>query len=648
MPSPEQILKQYWGYNSFRPLQEEIINSILDNRDTLALLPTGGGKSLCFQVPALLKDGFCMVISPLIALMQDQVSRLKHLDIPAACIHSGMHYYDVRRTLDNAMHGAYKLLYISPERLQTTLFREYMTEFDVSMIAVDEAHCISQWGHDFRPDYLKIASAREVFPNAPILALTATATTDVRQDIVKQLQFQDPAVFKQSFARDNIFYSINYSENKNADTLNSIHKKNCSIIYTRSRKQTEAIGNYLEQSGMETAVYHAGLSKEKREDAQEQWMTNRAPVMVATTAFGMGIDKPDVRMVLHYDAPEHLEAYYQEAGRAGRDGATSLAVAFYNSADIKRLHDSIALQFPPEAYLRQVYQAVVEYLQIPIGTEPDKYYPFDLFDFCRKFSLQANQAIHALKLLEREELWTLSESVYSPATVQFIVDRHILDDLDKVNPELGYVTIGLLRMYNTIFHFPTSVRESAIAKQLKMKQEEVVQSLEQLNRMGIVAYNKPGEGPQMFFHHYRVDSRHLIIDLNRIHILRKRHEARTEAMIDFLENTSVCRERILLSYFGEKPQKDCGHCDVCRDKQAVNFNHKELWNELLNKIKQTGNTTVKELVTPYPAAMKADMLALIRNMLDEGIVFLEKGELYFTPDKNVQKRFLAKAQSRKG
>ena len=618
---PEKILKQYWGYDAFKPLQPDIIGSVLDNRDTLALLPTGGGKSICYQVPALIKDGFCLVISPLIALMQDQVRRLKEQDVSAACLHSGMHYNDVKRILENTMQGAYKLLYVSPERLQTELFNDYIGEFDVSMIAVDEAHCISQWGHDFRPDYLKINDIRVVFPKAPVLALTATATTDVQQDIIAQLQLEPVAVFKQSFARNNIFYDVRYTENKLTDTLNDLNK-NCSIVYCRSRKQTESVTRYLLQHGIAATTYHAGMTKEKREEAQEQWMQNEAPVISATTAFGMGIDKPDVRMVLHYDSPEHLEAYYQEAGRAGRDGEQAHALALYNSTDINRLKESTALKYPPEAYLRQVYQAVAEYLQIPIGTEPDQYYSFDIIDFCKKFSLQANEAIHALKLLEQEGLWTLSESVYHPATIQFLTDRHVLDDLAKAHADLGYVTIGLLRMYNTIFHFPTPVRETAIARQLKLERDALTSVLERLDQMGILKYNKPGEGPQMFFHHYRVDSRHLIIDLERINILRKRHEARTKTMIGFLENTEICRERILLAYFGEKPHDDCGHCDVCRDRRLKSTAIGNLRTELLHLIKQKGTINIEKLVTQYPTPIKEQAYILLREMMDEGVLRL--------------------------
>ena len=351
--------------------------------------------------------------------------------------------------------------------------------------------------------------------------------------------------------------------------------------------------------------------------------------MVATTAFGMGIDKPDVRMVLHYDAPEHLEAWYQEAGRAGRDGLTSQAITLYNTGDIGRLYDSIALQYPPEAYLRQVYQKVVEYLQIPIGAEPDKYYSFDLADFCKKFALIPTHAIHALKLLEQEGLWTLTESVYNPATIMFTADRYTLDDLARVNPTLGYVTIGLLRMYNTIFHYPTHIRESAIARQLKMKMEELIPILDRLDNMEILEYNKPGEGPQLFFHHYRVDSRYLNIDLNRINILRKRHEVRTEAMIGFLQNSSVCRERQLLAYFGERPQKDCGHCDVCRAKLEKSLNPQKIKEDIVSQLRLGSVLVFEAVVKLYPENDRPVVISVIRELVDDWVIRLgTDGELF--------------------
>lgn len=600
-------------------MQEDIINSVLNGRDTLALLPTGGGKSVCYQVPALMMDGMCLVISPLIALMQDQVGRLHQLGIDAACIHSGLHHNEVVRMLADAVHGAYKLLYVSPERLRTELFKDHLPELDLSMLAVDEAHCISQWGHDFRPAYLGIGAVRDVHSRIPMLALTASATQEVRQDIVKQAGMRSPQEFRSSFARNNIFYEIAYSENKNTDVLRELTGE-CAIVYCRSRRQTETFAGYVQHQGMNATVYHAGLSKEARDEAQEQWMNDSAPIMIATTAFGMGIDKPGVRQVAHYDAPEHPEAYYQEAGRAGRDGRPSRAFAVYNSSDIKRLEDSIALQYPPEAYLRQVYQSVADYLQIPITAQPDRYYPFDLHEFCQRFKLQATRAIYALKLLEREGLWTLTESVYSPATIRFTADRHTLDSLQHSHPQLGYMAVSLLRMYNGVFHHPVHIRELAIARQLRMQKEDVVKALERLAAMELLEYNKPGEGPQLFFHHYRVDSRHLHIDLKRIGDLRRQHEKRTRAMTGMLENRTECRERLLLQYFGEKPDADCGHCDVCRDKQGAKISDKELRAMLLNDIRQGETVTVNELVARYPQVLREQVLQTLRRMIDEGIL----------------------------
>ena len=624
LPSAADILKKYWGYDGFRPLQKDIIDSVLAGNDTFALLPTGGGKSVCYQVPALMMEGVCLVISPLIALMQDQVSRLEQLDIPAAAIHSGMYFNEVRQILENAINGDYKLLYVSPERLQTSLFQDHMYKLDVRLIAVDEAHCISQWGHDFRPDYLKIAELRDMYKRTPMLALTASATEEIKEDIATCLKLKHPNYFKQSFARSNIFYSVAYSENKNKDIEDNLN--DCSIIYCRSRKQTEAIGRHLQQEGILTAVYHAGMSKSDRDKAQEEWMSDNAAVMVATTAFGMGIDKPDVRTVLHYDAPEHIEAWYQEAGRAGRDGKRSFALTLYNSTDIKRLTESSALQFPPEAYLKKVYQSVAEYLQIPIGCEPHKYYSFDISDFCDKFSLQLTQVIYAMKLLEREGLWTMTEAVHAPSTVQFITDRHVLDNMATSHPKMQYVAVGLLRMYNTIFHFPTHIREFAIARQLRLQYDEVVHMLWQMHRMGLIEYNKAGEGPQLFFHSYRVDSAGLKIDLNRIHLLRKRHEMRTEKMLSFLYNDSICRERFVLQYFGETDAKDCGHCDICKKLKGTQTDTDAIKQQLFRLLMKGGKTLV-QLTENYEGTDKQTATEMIRTMMDEGIVMMDEDGL---------------------
>jgi len=616
-----KILKQYWGYDHFRPLQEDIIQSVLGQKDTIALLPTGGGKSICYQLPAIINPGCCLVVSPLIALMMDQVARLKEVGIEAACIHSGMHYYDVKRTLENMLYGPYKLLYVSPERLQTDLFKDFLPDLNISLIAVDEAHCISQWGHDFRPDYMKIASVRDVFTKIPVLALTATATNDVQADIIKQLDLETPQLYKQSFERNNIFYEVKYSENKTNEILSNIKTAASTIIYCRSRKQTELLAHAIEQKGIEAIAYHAGMPKENREIAQNTWMQNGKTVITATTAFGMGIDKPDVRMVLHYDSPEHLEGFYQEAGRAGRDGKPSQALLLYNSIDIKRLEDSVALQFPPEAYLRIIYQAVTEYLQIPIGAEPDQYYDFDIQDFCTKFNLDAMPASYALKLLAQEGLWTISEAVFRPATIHFITDRQTLDDISLLYPNLGYIVTNLLRLYGTIFHYPTTVRLKAIAKHLKMNLDEVEQTLLQLQSMDILTYNKPTEGPKMFFHHLRVDSKHLHIDVQRIRILRTRHKARTDNMITFLQNENQCRERILLSYFGEYPKHDCGHCDICKKKNAkTNFTEKDIKESILKAFDGTQKISIQTILSGFTDTIRPYATALIRQMADDGIL----------------------------
>lgn len=623
-PTPNSVLQKYWGYNAFRPLQEEIISSVLSGKDTIALLPTGGGKSLCYQVPALLLDGVCIVISPLIALMQDQVNRLRELGIAAECLYSGLDFKAVKNVLQQAVNGEFKLLYISPERLQTWLFKDYLYNIDVSLVAVDEAHCISQWGHDFRPDYLKINDIRELFPETPILAVTATATNEVLTDITLQLKLVTPAIFRQSFARGNIHFSVRYTEAKPTEILNSI-AAGCNIVYCRSRKQTESTGDWLENNEIRASVYHAGLDKQKRTTAQQDWMAGNTRVMVATTAFGMGIDKPDVRAVLHMDAPEHLEAWYQEAGRAGRDGNQSVAITLYNQTDLQRLEESTELQYPPEKYLRHVYQSVAEYLQIPIGNEPGEYFDFDISDFCRKFKLNLTSAIYALKLLEREELWTMSESVFFPSTLQFTSDRTVVGQLVQHHPSLHWLAVNLLRMFNGIFYYPVNVRESAVAYQLKLNVEDLKKQLGQLHHMGILKYNATREGPQLFFHHLRVDSRHLTLNMRRIKILRDKHEYRVRKMVNFLINETDCREQMVLAYFGETTGK-CGHCDNCAKTTSIIPTEKEIRSRILLLL--SGRTmSVGELINAIGSNAKNITIAVLRLLLDEELVAKNEQEI---------------------
>ncbi len=580
-------MTRYWGYTSFRPMQKEIINSVLQRKDTLALLPTGGGKSVCYQLPSLAISGFCLVISPLIALMQDQVQRLQALGISAAYLYAGMHNEELERTLNKALHGAFHLLYISPERLQNERFRDYLPSFELNLIAIDEAHCISQWGHDFRPDYLKIAPAlRKVFPEIPVLAVTATATAEVQQDIIRQLHMRNPAVFKQSFKRNNIFYEIKKTDNKTGDTLKEIRNGSSSIIYCRSRRQTEILTQQLNSHGISAVCYHAGMSKPARETARKQWMENSVNTIVATTAFGMGIDKADVRKIIHYEVPEHPEAYYQEAGRAGRDSRKSHALLLYNDTDLLRLKESTSVHFPPETMLRKVYQHVCEYLQLPIGVAPYKYYDFNLTDFCAKFSLPVLQTAHALRLLQQEDLWTISDSLFRAATIFITTDRKEIDRLSETDSGLALITTSLLRLYGTLFYYPTPVQLTAIAKQAKVSHDIVHRCLMQLSNMAILEYTVPKEGSQLFFRHTRTDSRHLLLDTRRIANLRKKHEIRTNAMLDFLLHEQYCRERMLLHYFNEHENNtDCGHCDICERKYGLRSPERELRQQLMELLR---------------------------------------------------------------
>lgn len=620
MEQAKAILKRYWGYDTFRPMQEEVIQTILQQKDCIVLMPTGGGKSLCYQIPALLSDGLTIVVSPLVSLMQDQVQQLKEKNIAAEYIHSGMQYGEVTQLLEQALYGQIKLLYVSPERLQNKQFNDFLPRFYLSLIAVDEAHCISQWGHDFRPEYLQIADLRNLFPEVPMVALTATATSEVLHDLAASLRLQNTFLFRQSFDRKNIFYALQYSENKQQEIVQYFTaNKSCGIVYCRSRRKTEELALLLQQNGIEAGAYHAGMPKDKRKQAQENWMNNTMPVIVATSAFGMGIDKPDVRSVIHADAPEHLEAYYQEVGRAGRDGAAARAIVLFNQNDIKRLEESTALYFPPDGYLRLVYQSVCEYLQIPIGNQPDDYFDFDLPDFLQKFKLEAVPATHALRLLAQEELWSLSESLFRPATLQFVVGRQTLDDLNAQYPDIALVTTGLLRLFSGIFHYPAVIRINTLARHLQLSVTDTERVLQKLHQMNVLEYKPAKEGPQLHFHHYRVDSQHLLIDHQRIARLRESHALRTKHMVAFLRNEIVCRNKILLNYFDEATRNNCMHCDVCSQQNAEREQPETIQKAIIRILKEKGNLSFNELLHHLNGSGQAQV-AIIRTMLDDGIL----------------------------
>ncbi|SHN43056.1 ATP-dependent DNA helicase RecQ [Chitinophaga sp. CF418] len=568
MANPSDILKKYWGYTQFRPLQEEIIQSVSSGTDTLALLPTGGGKSICFQVPALLKEGVCIVVTPLIALMKDQVANLQKRNIPAVAIYAGMYYQDVERLLEEARRGKYKFLYVSPERLQSKRFLEYCDGMPVNLLAIDEAHCISQWGYDFRPAYLEIASIRTYFPGVPLLALTASATPKVQQDICEKLLMKQPAIFTKSFARHNLSYSVIEEDNKPEKLKHILQRvQGSAIVYCRNRKRTREVADMLEQSGIAATYYHAGLTGEERTVRQELWLNNRIRVMACTNAFGMGIDKPDVRVVIHYDATDGLESYYQEAGRAGRDEKKAYAVLMYQQQELTEMVRMMVLQFPEVTEIREVYQCLVNYLQVAVGSAEGVYYDFDINDFVRKFELNITTTYSALKILEQEGILQLSESVFMPSRVEFVISKQTLYDFTDMQPVFDALLQTLLRTYEGIFDTPVPIYERQVARLMRKPESQIIEWLQQLHQRRILKYNQRKEEPQLCFTQERVSAQHLRIDSARIKERMKVYKERLDAMLDYIRNKDVCRTQALVRYFGEKYTADCGICDVCIEKK---------------------------------------------------------------------------------
>jgi ATP-dependent DNA helicase RecQ len=615
-----EILKQYWGFSSFRPLQEEIITAVMNGEDTLALLPTGGGKSLCFQVPAMVKEGICIVVSPLIALMKDQVEDLKAKGINAMAIYAGMGKREIDILLDNCIYGPVKFLYLSPERLLSDLVRTRISYMNVNLIAVDEAHCISQWGYDFRPPYLQISSLREIHPEVPFIALTATATAFVRTDIQEKLELKNPKVFVQSFARKNLSYVVFDLEDKYKKLIDIVtNVKGSGLVYVRNRRETSEVALFLTRSGFAADFYHAGLDKDERSRKQSDWKQNKIRVMVATNAFGMGIDKPDVRFVVHLDLPESLEAYYQEAGRAGRDGRRSFAVLLANKSDQVALKAKYTDSFPSVEEIRKTYHHLGSYFQLAYGAGAGVSFSFDLADFCKRFKLGVIKTIGALKFLEHDGYITLSENIFLPSRILFTAGNEDVYRFQIENSGYDPLIKTILRSYGGMFDHYAAISESDIAKRLGISFNDVVRLLGNLQDQGLLSYLKQSDQPQLQYILPRVDMQHLDTDVKYI-ALRKQIQADQIGAVLAYAATAVCRSIQLLAYFDEPNADKCGVCDVClaEKKQEEMAGLADMIDFEIATLLQTGMRPLDELVQEIKAGSDQERLGRIRELLDAG------------------------------
>ena len=632
MNNIHEILKTYWGYESFRSLQEDIINSVLKGNDTLALLPTGGGKSVCFQIPALVMGGVCIVVTPLIALMKDQVHQLKRRNISAASIYSGMSNREIDITLDNCIYGQVKFLYVSPERLKTEIFIERAQRMKVSLLAIDEAHCISQWGYNFRPPYLEIAKFRSYIPQAKIIALTASATAEVEQDIIEKLEFKRTSVFRKSFSRTNLSYSCIYEENKLRKLLQILKKvPGASIVYVRSRKRTKDIANELKRSGIKADYYHAGISTELRSEKQEAWINNRTRVIVATNAFGMGIDKPDVRTVVHMDLPDNLESYYQEAGRAGRDEKKAFAVVLFDHADLENLRKRIELEFPPVELMRKVYQCLSNYLKVAVGSSSMASFDFDLEDFQTTFKLEPMATYYCIKKLEEEGFIQLNESFYNPSKLNIPVSNTGLYEFLIAHGSYDHIIKTILRMYGgEIFNHYINISEKEIARNAKLSPSEVNTLLTQLNQRGIFTYEPKKEKPQLTFIAARYDAASLQINIKALEQRKKKAQNKVEAVIHYTEHLFRCRTNLILQYFNEEPKEECGVCDNCLSKRKLRNEQPNLDRfriELTAALKER-DLSINELIESLKPAHEKELISCIRTLVSTSeIKYQENGKL---------------------
>jgi ATP-dependent DNA helicase RecQ len=616
------ILFKYWGYRNFRPLQEEIIQSVAGGKDTLGLMPTGGGKSITFQVYSLSCEGMCIVVTPLIALIKDQVENLRSKRIKVLAIYSGMSRREIDITLDNAIYGDYKFLYVSPERLASPKFQEYFVRMKINLITVDEAHCISQWGYDFRPSFLKIADLRKYFPFVPVLALTATATRKVVDDIQDKLLFRNKNVLQKSFFRDNLTYLVREKEDKLGYLLNTIQKaKGTGIIYVRSRKKTKDIAQVLKQQAISADFYHAGLSTESRSHKQDEWMKGETRIIVATNAFGMGIDKPDVRFVIHFDLPDSLEAYFQEAGRAGRDGKRSMAVMIYNTSDKRKLHKMVTDSFPSLENIRKVYASVSNYLMIPVGGGKESVFDFRIEDFSTKFQLTESLVYHSLKLLEREGYLEYVENVDRFSRIYFITGRDELYKIETERKDLEDFIKLVLRSYSGVFSDYVNIDEELLSKRSGLSADRVYENLKTLSKLKIIHYIPKRKLPVISFEKERVDEKRVSISPENYQKRKNQYQIQVDSVIAYASGKDECRSRTLLNYFGQTKSESCGSCDVCTGEHETGMTFSEFTNisEGIAKVISSGKMTVNQIIDQIDEPEKK-IIKVSRWMLDKDII----------------------------
>jgi ATP-dependent DNA helicase RecQ len=621
-----QILTKYWGYSSFKPLQEDIIRSVAEGKDTLGLMPTGGGKSITFQVPALAHEGICLVITPLIALMKDQVNRLNDLEIKSIAIHSGMSAEEIDNALENSVFGDYKFLYVSPERISTRMFQAKVTRLNLSLVAIDEAHCISQWGYDFRPSYLKIASLRDyISEKVPFLALTASATPQVIEDIMKKLAFREKNVLRTSFDRKNISYLVRKVEEKGTYLIKTLQKtKGSGIVYVRSRKRCKEVAELLVANGISADFYHAGLTDELRDKKQSSWTIGETRVIIATNAFGMGIDKSEVRFVIHWDIPDSIESYFQESGRAGRDGKPAFAVLLYSPADKARLIDSIRKKYPEIEKIKDIYEALCNYLQVPLGSGKDVVFDFNMYDFVSKYRLPVIETYNSLQFLQREGYMEFTEEINNPSRVHFIVSRDDLYKFQVANESFdGFIKL-LLRSYTGMFSEFVPINEEALSRKSAATSDTIYQYLVKLSSLNIIRYIPGKKTALVIFTEERLVRKALMISPDNYLHVKEKYEVRMNKMIEYADSDSHCRSVYLLDYFGEEADR-CGICDVCRERNELDLSKYE-FDIILEEIKSVlseKKPDAEELVKlmDYP---EDRVIKVIRWLLDHNKIVQDR------------------------